>query len=266
MLMNMMKSVKLLACTTVAFSLLAAANVSAKEIEKTFDVSEGGTFKLETNRGSIKVGTHDKDQVIVMVDIDGSDEDDMKVSFDSSGSDVTVVGEQSRESKGFWGRNNLRVSFYITVPSNYNLDVDTAGGSIKIADLNGKVDAHTSGGSIKLGRISGEVNVNTSGGSIKVEEVAGNIRAHTSGGSVKATLTKQPTGDCKLTTSGGSITVYLADDIAVDLSARTSGGRVRSEFDVNGDTTKRSIRGAINGGGPKLTLKTSGGSVKVLSL
>ena len=161
------------------------------------------------------------------------------------------------------GGGRSKVEFNIRVPKSYNLDVETAGGSIKIEDLTGKVDAHTSGGSIKLGRIDGLVDVNTSGGSIKVEEVTGTVRAHTSGGSIKASISKQPTGDSKLTTSGGSITVYLADDIAVDLTARTSGGRVRSDFNVNGETTKRSIQGAINGGGPKLVLKTSGGSVKV---
>ena len=261
----MITPIKSLAFVTLALSLFVT-DADAKVIEKSFDVASGGTLKLETNRGAIRVNTHDKDQVLVEVEIEGRNEDEMEVNFSNSGNDVAITAEQSNQSKGFWGRNNLKVGFSITVPVNYNVDLDTAGGSIKISDLKGKVDAHTSGGSIRLGRIDGLVDVNTSGGSINVDEVTGTIRAHTSGGSVKATISKQPTGDSKLSTSGGSITVYLAADIAVDLSARTSGGRVSSDINVDGENSKRSIRGEINGGGPKLTLKTSGGSVRVKKL
>lgn len=260
----MIKPLKLAVISAFVMSLMAT-NVEAREVERAFDVGTGGTLKLETSRGSINIGTHSSDQVLVFVEIEGKNEEDMEINFSNSGDDVTITGEQTRESKGFWGGgSNMKVAFNITVPKSYNVDVDTAGGSIKIQDLNGQVDANTSGGSIKLGRIDGLVDVNTSGGSIKVDEVTGTIRAHTSGGSIKANISKQPTGDSKLTTSGGSIKVRLAEDIAVDLSARTSGGRVKSDFDINGEVSKRSIRGEINGGGPKLTLKTSGGSVKIM--
>lgn len=262
----MIKPLKLAVMSAFVMSLMTPLGNSAqaREVERSFDVSSGGTLKLETNRGSIRVGTHSSDQVLVRVEIEGKNEDEMDIVMSNSGNDVTVIGEQQKQDSGFWGGSRLKVAYDITVPKSYNIDVDTAGGSIKIQDLNGRVDANTSGGSIKLGRIDGLVDVNTSGGSIKVDEVTGTIRAHTSGGSIKANISKQPTGDSKLTTSGGSIKVYLAEDIAVDLSARTSGGRVKSDFDVNGETSKRSIRGKINGGGPKLTLKTSGGSVKVM--
>jgi hypothetical protein len=261
----MIKPLKLAGFATLALSLFAAA-AQARTIEKSFDVGDGGLLKLETNSGALRIDTHSASTVLVEIEIDGKNEDKMKVSFDNSGNDVTIIGERENSS-GFWGSSSrLKVKYHITVPKNYNLDVDTAGGSIKISDLVGKVDAHTSGGSISLGSIDGLVDINTSGGSINVDEVTGTIRAHTSGGSVTAKISKQPTGDSKLTTSGGSITVYLAPDIAVDLSARTSGGRVRSDFDVNGSIKKKSIKGTINGGGPELVLKTSGGSVRIKEL
>lgn len=252
-------------CATLALSLFATT-LQAKTVEKTFDVSSGGLLKLETDVGALRIGTHDLNSVIVEVDIDGRDEDKFEVEFDNSGNDVTVTGTKTDKSRGSWNGNRLKVSYSIKVPKEYNLAVDTAGGSIKISDLTGSVDAHTSGGSITLGRVDGLVKIKTSGGSINVDEVTGTINAHTSGGSVNATISKQPTGDSKLTTSGGSITVYLAADIAVDLTAKTSGGRVRSDFDVDGSVKKKSIQGTINGGGPALVLKTSGGSVKVKSL
>lgn len=147
-----------------------------------------------------------------------------------------------------------------------NADLETSGGSIRVGDVDGEVRAHTSGGSIGVEQVRGEVDVATSGGSIRLEEVAGAVSAETSGGSVTATIIEQPRHDCRLTTSGGGVTVYLADGIAVDLDARASGGRLTSDFPLGGERkTRTSLAGEINGGGPVLYLRGSGGGgVRVL--
>lgn len=258
----MRKPFALVAMSTLALSLLTAG-VQAKVIEKSFSVSDAGLLKLETQSGTLKISSHNQDTVAVEVKIDGRDEDQFEVTFKQSGNDVSISGERGSDSQGSFNGNRLKVTYNIKVPSHYNLDLDTRGGSIRISDLSGNIDAHTSGGSINLGHIDGLVDVHTSGGSINVDEVTGTINARTSGGSVNANISKQPTGDSKLSTSGGSITVYLNQDIAVDLSASTSGGRVSSDFSVDGHVSKKSIKGSINGGGPDLVLRTSGGSVRI---
>jgi hypothetical protein len=121
----------------------------------------------------------------------------------------------------------------------------------------------TSGGSIRIGKVAGEVKAITSGGSIKVKEVKGTINAKTSGGSVTAYISEQPEGDCSLTTSGGSVSAHLAGNIKVYVDAKTSGGTAHSDFSIDGEKSKRKIRGKINGGGPELYLRTSGGGVKI---
>jgi len=94
--------------------------------------------------------------------------------------------------------------------------------------------------------------------------VMGAIDASTSGGTVTAYISEQPADDCRLTTSGGGVAVTLADGIGVELDAQSSGGRVTSDFDVSGGrSTKTSLAGAINGGGPELYLRSSGGGVKI---
>lgn len=197
--------------------------------------------------------------------------------------------------------NSLRIRWTITVPTRYTVDLRTAGGSISVRDLNGDVDARTSGGSLKLGRIEGRVNArssgggitieetggrvdvstsgggisiarargdvraHTSGGSIRVDEVFGTIDAVTSGGSITASLSSQPTHDCRLSTSGGSVNVRLASSIALNLDARSSGGRVSADVPVTvrGTMAKNRLQGAINGGGPELVLRTSGGGISI---
>lgn len=148
------------------------------------------------------------------------------------------------------------------------LDVHTSGGSISIGDTKGSVEAKTSGGSITLARIEGDVVARTSGGNIRIEDAAGSVDASTSGGSINARISRQPRGDSRLATSGGTVTVALAPSIRVDLDARASGGGVRSDVPVTvmGTQEDDEIRGQINGGGPKLTLRTSGGGVRVRPL
>jgi len=144
-------------------------------------------------------------------------------------------------------------------------DVETSGGGIEIGDVDGDVLASTSGGPIKIERARGRVKAETSGGGIHVEEVHGSLDASTSGGGITATISEQPQGDCHLETSGGSVDVRLADNIGVELDARTSGGRVRTDFPINNpaEVEKDKLRMPLNGGGPMLVLRTSGGGIEV---
>jgi DUF4097 and DUF4098 domain-containing protein YvlB len=144
-------------------------------------------------------------------------------------------------------------------------ELRTSGGGITIGEVEGDIIAHTSGGSIKIGRAKGEVDASTSGGSIRVEEVTGAIKARTSGGSITASISGQPASDSRLTTSGGSVTLSLAEDIKADVDAHTSGGRVHTDFPVTiqGEVSRSSLRARINGGGPELYLRSSGGSIYI---
>lgn len=267
----------------------------------TMDV-HGASIEVDTGKGNVvkvkvirtaKTSSESKAKEIF---------DKYEIDFNHSGKDVTIEAEYDRGNRIFSGMGRyLRIRFLVTVPQTYNLDVKTSGGSISVDEITGDVKAKTSGGSLKfahvkgpvwartsggsitlegcegnadvttsggsihIGKVHGEVTAITSGGSIKVKEVMGTINARTSGGSVSASISKQPEGDCRLTTSGGSVTVHLAEDIKVDLDAKTSGGRVYTDFPVTirGVISKRHLKAEINGGGPELYLRTSGGSIRI---
>ncbi len=251
--------IAVIAAALAGLGIVSLSNAENATDTQVFDVAAGGTLNIDSDAGTIEVASHDEEQVVVKVTRFGSNQEDFIVEVSKSGNDVNIEGDK----KSSWSWNGPKIRYEVTVPKSYNVNLRTGGGSIDIEDIKGEVEAHTSGGSISLGEITGDVNVKTSGGSIRVEDVAGNIRAHTSGGSIKAKLSKQITDDCKLTTSGGSITAYLNPEMAVDLDAGTSGGSVRTEFSVAGKIKRSSIEGQINGGGPTLKLKTSGGSVTI---
>lgn len=286
--------------------LLASAE---HRMEKEFSVKKGGELRVDSDLGSIQVNTHGKNSVKAVIyfknkyggqkDLE-EQIDDLEIHMSKMGDDVLIELKKRRE-KNWWGDNKLQIHFEILVPEAFNVDLNTAGGSISVEDLDGRakcrtsggslrfgyikgtvdgntsggsvtiegcegdVEAKTSGGSINIGSAKGNVEAYTSGGSIEVDEVFGNIQAKTSGGHINCTLTKQPTADCTLKTSGGSIEVNLKSDIRVTVNARTSGGRVRTDFPVmvQGELNSHHLDADINGGGPRLTVQTSGGGIRI---
>lgn len=285
------------------------------DIKKSFSVKPGGELILETDLGTIDVKTSSRNEVNVEVRFTprrGSGRDvrnlleDFDIEFQHQGDDVFIRAEYLRRNFNLWDSigKYVRVEFFVTVPSEYDVDLKTSGGSISVDDLEGEVAARTSGGSlsfgridgpvrgrtsggsielnesagsadlrtsgggIRIGKVRGDVEANTSGGSIHVDEVLGSIIAHTSGGSINAQISRQPENDCRLSTSGGSVTVYLTKNSSVDVNASTSGGRVVTDFPVTlrGEISKRSLRAKINGGGPEMYLRTSGGSIYIREL
>lgn len=144
----------------------------------------------------------------------------------------------------------------------------TSGGRVHVGNGAQSVEAKSSGGSIEIGHAGGDLIARTSGGSISIDDASGLIDAHTSGGSISARITKPLRGESKLSTSGGNVTISLATGIAVDLDAHTSGGRVHSDVPVtvNGTMDEDELRGKVNGGGPRLVLRSSGGGIRIHKL
>ena len=139
----------------------------------------------------------------------------------------------------------------------------TSGGSISLGNCNGDATLKTSGGSIKSGNVNGSLNALTSGGKISVGNVSGHLNARTSGGSINARLENQIKQPVSLITSGGGINLAVRPDFKANLDAKTLGGRVICDLplEVSGKFSKKVINGAVNGGGPKITMKTSGGNI-----
>lgn len=149
--------------------------------------------------------------------------------------------------------------------SHASATLSTSGGDIKVGDATGTLSVKTSGGSIDIRRAAADLKAYTSGGSIEIGDAGGAIDASTSGGSISAHLSRQPHSDSRLSTSGGGITIHVAPNVALDIDAQTSGGDVASDVPVTllGKQNDSSLNGKLNGGGPKLVLRSSGGDIRL---
>ena len=195
--------------------------------------TSGGDISVSDLNGQAKVSTSGGD--VSLGHIAGA------VDAHTSGGDVAMAGSQTTAM------------------------LSTSGGDIKVDNANGSLNVKTSGGSIDIRRVQADLKAQTSGGSIEIGDAGGMIDAHTSGGSIRAHLSRQPRGDSKLSTSGGGITVSVASNVALDIDAHTSGGDVTADVPVTimGKQDDSSLNGKLNGGGPKLVLRSSGGDIRL---
>ena len=211
------------------------------------------------------------------------------VVLEQNGNEISVTAEGQAPPAGhnwlsWWGQAQLNVHYEITVPRKFAARLETAGGDVEAANLEGKLTAATQGGNLSFDGMAGDVNgqteggnvraagcqghlsLTTQGGNITIKDFAGpDLRAETEGGSVSADFAVAPRSDCRLHTSGGNVTARLPDSAALTLDAHTEGGTASSDLPVQiqGKMESESLHGTINGGGPKLTLETEGGDIRI---
>ena len=288
------------ASVIAAFVSTTPALAAEKNFDRSFDVTQGGRLKVDADGGSIAVTGTDGQKVVVQIRATGAEDrlDNLTFSADRDGEGVAVVAKKKSEVKS-WFSNGPRIQVTVQVPRQYNVELNTSGGGIKVQQLNGTANGRTSGGSIDLEAIQGAVQMRTSGGSINArslrgdtqlhtsggtivaDQVDGGLRAHTSGGSIRI---EQASGLVNAETSGGSINIDLAganEGIVAktsgggitlripsatkgNLNASTSGGNVSSDLTMSmSESGKSSLRGTLNGGGPEILARSSGGSIRV---
>ena len=267
--------------------------LDSNRIEKTFDVNSGGRLTIDTQIGNIDVQTAAQDIVKVIVTkesrngLDVSQEalDDFKVTFDHKDSDLSIKGEFER-GRNHWRMqlNNLKIRFQVTVPQQYNVDLNTPSGDISIDGITGKLQARTSAGDVSVKNVVGTVNAQTSAGDLRLDKVKGpilgrssagditlancqgKVEARTSAGDIRAETSTQPQHEWNLRTSAGDIVFTLISNLAAEIDAQTSAGSISTDFQVRGTVIKKKrLSGTIKGGGKLLKLRTSAGDIRLKS-
>jgi TonB family protein len=150
----------------------------------------------------------------------------------------------------------------------------SGGGHIRSAGIGGKAELATEGGNITVGKAGNFVQVKTGGGQIDFGEVRGSVHAQTGGGGIRVMYVSGP---MDVESSGGSICLTRVSGAVRNLAANIEaivehGGEHRIEADpalalqvtkLGPSNGPLKAMAALNGGGPVLKLKTSGGKIKL---
>jgi DUF4097 and DUF4098 domain-containing protein YvlB len=229
-------------------------------MEKTLKLAPGGTFRLDTDLGSVKVTGKPSVDVHVVVTSQRELDELLNFRFDEGSGAVTIEARRKHRLSG-WFSDSGRVHYEIEVPAETAIDIDTSGGKIAVSGLRSRAKLNTSGGGIEVRDLVGDLEADTSGGSIHLADIQGKMRVETSGGGIDGRNLDGPldadtsggsielervTGDIRASSSGGGISIREAGGL---VHAETSGGGIEASF----------ARGNSRGG----SLETSGGGIEV---
>jgi hypothetical protein len=233
--------------------------------DRTFDVRPGELFLLSNVNGRITI--HSSNEPVVRIHaekrVEGRDSDaarramsEMTIEAKSADGGVRVVTHEPRSlDGGFWSfllgdHVNTSVTYDVVLPRTMDLDISNVNGLIAASDVSGRLRLETTNGRIDLARCSGTVDASTTNGGIRAE------------------LLQVTAGrDLNFETTNGRIIVIVPQSLAANIDAGTTNGSITTDLPV---TTKNfdsnSLRGAVNGGGPNLRLRTTNGGIEIRTI
>ncbi|MDH4196443.1 MAG: DUF4097 domain-containing protein [Candidatus Aminicenantes bacterium] len=139
----------------------------------------------------------------------------------------------------------------------------------------------TGDGEIVVENVSGEIEVNNSNGPVALRNVSGTAVIHAVNGDIEVALSRIADKPMSFSTMNGDVDVTLPADVKASLKMKTQTGEIFSDFDValtrapqkvedsKSDRGKfrisfeSAIYGAINGGGPEISLNTFSGDIYI---
>jgi DUF4097 and DUF4098 domain-containing protein YvlB len=196
---------------------------------------------------------------------------EVKIEVTKTGGGLKIATRMPKRGSGFldwiFGRGiNASVRYTLHVPKKAALDVDAVNGGVKVSGTEGKARLSTVNGGINVVRVAGTIDAETTNGGVEVTDSRGAVSASTTNGGIKVELRDvTPGSSLAMSTTNGGVSVRLPRNVRLSVDAATVNGRVTSALSVAGGTaSKKRLSGAINGGGGgKLRLRTTNGSIKI---
>jgi len=224
------------------------------------DIKQGSGSTVEI-RGTVRVGTDrfrsDSDAQNMVRDIESNP------PIEQTGNSIHIGRNQADRDRT---RNNVSISYEITIPSQASVRSNSGSGRISVSGLNGPLDTSTGSGSITLTDIRGRINASTGSGSINATRITSEFIASTGSGGI--TVEGEQTGRWNLETGSGSVNIRLPQNAGFDLNAHTGSGGVYGDFPITLqagkiDRRQNDLSGKVRGGGYALDVRTGSGSIRI---
>jgi len=237
-------------CDIVVESLNSQAS---DEWTRRYTLAPGGQVEILNVNGAIEVRSSEGTTVEVRAvrTAHGASEQTAKETLGRVEIKETATPEQIRietnTPRGLGALSRVTVEYHVVVPRTAKLRLRTDNGSLKMSGV---------GGAVKL---------ETTNGSITAEQLGGAVDAGTTNGSVKIDVDTVAKDGIQIETTNGSVELRLPSSSKADLVGRCVNGSVHASnlnVESGGETTRRRLEGRLNGGGPRVELQTTNGSVR----
>lgn len=283
--MPMMKTRKRLS-VFLGFLLMAGvagAETLTEKLDRTVPLQAGSQVKLSNVNGSVTLEAWDRNEVRIEAEkkVKAGDAGvarkymaQLKIDI-TQGADGLRIDTKypRRQESGFFdwmfGKDvNANVTYRLHVPRRAALDIVSVNGGVSATGTRGRTHLETTNGGITVKDVQGNMVLETVNGGIDVFRSAGALKAGSVNGHIGAELSDLPDGsEIRLTSTNGGISLRLPQDARLSIDAGTTNGRVNSDLSIEGGPTgKRSLQGDLNGGGGKLYVRTTNGSIDINGL
>ncbi|MDT0631864.1 DUF4097 family beta strand repeat-containing protein [Rubrivirga litoralis] len=263
-------------------ALLSAA---ADELfRESFDVRPGDDLVVDLGSEAVVVETGSGDRALVTVEGRGRDarREFERRRFTARATRGRLDVRTDPPRRGFRiGRTDAQFTVTVRVPERFNVSVDvgsgavrvgpslrgdllvdTGSGAVRVGDVTGgRIEIETGSGAVRAGRLVGNVSIDTGSGAVAVGSVDGPASIDTGSGAVSLTLASA--AETEVDTGSGSVSIVLARGAGFDVEL--DGGRVSIDdaLDFRGRRERREVEGTVAGGGPRLTVDTGSGAVRL---
>ena len=147
-----------------------------------------------------------------------------------------------------------------------SVDAQTELGDVVVSRCSGAVTARTRRGVIRLGTIGGQIEATNNTGDIEIMTAKAGVRANAEAGDITVGFGPKIAAEAHVTVSGGNVFAKIHPEAACRLDATSVWGRVHCALPLAvtaGGNDTRHLQGRLNAGGPLLTLRASGGAVRI---
>ena len=257
--------------TLVTTQAALAADVSGS-FTRTLKVTGNVDLDVSTGSGNITVKSGDNSDVYISAKIRANNNSwfgsggglsaEEKVKrieanppIEQNGNTISIGHIEDRDL-----RQNVSISYEITVPNETKARTQTGSGDQWIQDIRGPLRAQTGSGNIRVTKIGAETRVSTGSGDVRIESVKGRVYANTGSGTVKA---RGIAGGFFAETGSGDVT--LEQDAPGDVVAKTGSGSVRLQ-NVHGGVEARTGSGEVEVNGEPTSnwqIHTGSGSINL---
>lgn len=175
---------------------------------------------------------------------------------------LTLRADQPRRTP--WGIGGVTVHFDLTVPGSPGLTAESVNGKVSVDGAEASVRAKTVNGEVRIAGCHGPVNAGTVNGAVNIAGLSGPLKAETVNGSISVEFAAppQPGNECAASAVNGSIHLALPESAAFHAIAGTVNGSIKMDnWPFEGERKKKSVNGAVNGGGPAVRANTVNGSI-----
>ena len=204
--------------------------------------TRGGSYRIGTVSGRVRILTHSGE---------------IRVGGAGGGADLKTYGGD-----------------VVIGPVTGDLKVSTAAGDIRGGAISGSVTADTAGGDIRIERVGGSLDAKTAGGDVIAPSVGGGVRASTAGGDVRiGVASRDIRGGVTVHDGGGDVILTLPADCRAEVDLEVTGtddeddeSSIRADFPGLSVTRRpgtQHMTGTINGGGEKIVVRTSSGTIRL---